>query len=202
MAKSPFHRRYIAFVDILGFQNIVKPMETDSELYDTVRDALKMLATQASEFRKYRRSIQDKRKETESRGKVSLDLGSNLQMTAFSDCYVLSEPDHAWQVLAAVQLLGSHFLTKGILTRGSVLYGRAYHRSGVLFGPGIVEAYHREHTTAWYPRILVSDEVAEDEWWYHEGLWKERLLKRDNDGSWYINLLVTKPDVADLPPEN
>ena len=112
-------------------------------------------------------------------------------MTAFSDSYVLSEREHGWQVLAAVQLLGSHFLTKGILTRGSVLYGRAYHRNGVLFGPGIVEAYNCERKVAWYPRVLVSDEVAEGEWDYHTGpRWKERLLQRDSDGSWYINLLV------------
>ena len=75
MPNSPFHHRYIAFVDILGFGNLVKLMEKDSQLYDTVRDALKMLTTQASEFHRYRRSIRDNRKKTEAKGKVSPNDG-------------------------------------------------------------------------------------------------------------------------------
>jgi hypothetical protein len=189
--NSPFHRRYIAFVDIVGFENIVNRMKTDHQLFNSVRDALKVLDAQAEEFRNYRKTLQNERKETELKGQVSMNPDSDLQMTAFSDCYVLSESDQPWHILAAVQLLGSRFLTKGILTRGSVVRGRAYHENRVLFGPGIVEAYKRERTVAWYPRILVSDEVADEEWGYHAGpRWKERLLQRDNDGSWYVNLLV------------
>lgn len=191
MTHSPFHRRYIAFVDILGFENIVERMKADPRLFDTVRDALKMVDAQAQEFREYRRIKQDKDEKTQRGGRVSLDLDSDLQMTAFSDCYLLSESHQAWHVLAAVQALGSHFLAEGILMRGSVLRGRAYHKGQVLFGPGIVDAYKRERSVAWYPRILVSDEVAGEEWDYHAGpRWKERLLERDNDGSWYVNLLV------------
>ena len=66
---------------------------------------------------------------------------TNLQMTAFSDCYVLSEVSPAWHVLAAVQALGARFLKEGILTRGGVVHGKAYHNGRVLFGPGIVDAY-------------------------------------------------------------
>lgn len=82
---------------------------------------------------------------------------SNLQMTAFSDCYVLSEVAPAWHVLAAVQALGSRFLAEGILTRGAVVQGSAYHNGRVLFGPGIVDAYKLESEVAKYPRILVTD---------------------------------------------
>jgi len=123
MTHSPFHRRYIAFVDILGFENIVERMKADPRLFDTVRDALKMVDAQAQEFREYRRIKQDKDEKTQHGGRVSLDLDSDLQMTAFSDCYLLSESHQAWHVLAAVQALGSHFLAEGILMRGSVLRG-------------------------------------------------------------------------------
>jgi hypothetical protein len=80
-------------------------------------------------------------------------------MTAFSDCYVLSEVFPAWHVVAAVQALGSRLLAEGILTRGGVVQGGAYHNGRVLFGPGIVEAYNLEREVAKYPRIVVSEEV-------------------------------------------
>jgi hypothetical protein len=111
-------------------------------------------------------------------------------MTSFSDCYVLSETVPAWHVVAAVQALGSRFLRDGILTRGTVVAGPAYHNGRVLFGPGILDAYKLESGVAFCPRILVSEEVRKAVWGYHEGLWEGRLLKRDHDGWWFVNLLV------------
>ena len=111
-------------------------------------------------------------------------------MTAFSDCYVISEVDPAWHVLAAVQTLGVNLLKDGILTRGAVVYGETYHKERVLFGPGIVEAYKLESEVAKYPRILVTDSVRQAVWGYHKGgLWRGRLLKQDVDGCWFVNIL-------------
>jgi len=158
-------------------------MQRDERRFKSVRDALKDLDAQSRNFRAYRRR---KRNKTVA----SLAPKTNLQMTAFSDCYVLSETSPAWHVVAAVQALGSRFLRYGILTRGSVVVGPAYHNGRVLFGPGIVDAYELESRMAFYPRILVSEDVRNAVWGYHEGSWQGQLLKRDHDGWWFINLLV------------
>jgi hypothetical protein len=191
MGKSPFEQRYIAFVDVLGFANVVERMENERHVFNTVRDVLKSLDNQAQIFRKYRQSMRAKREATRRKGSAPLIPPSDLQMTAFSDCYVLSEIGAAWHVLAAVQALGSRFLAEGILIRGAVVRGRAYHKGRVLFGPGIVEAYNLERDVAKYPRILVSEQVRAEEWSYHTGSrWQERLLEHDVDGCWFVNLLV------------
>jgi hypothetical protein len=52
--KRSFDTRYVAFVDILGFRNIVRRMQKESELFATVRDALKNIRKQAQKFREYR----------------------------------------------------------------------------------------------------------------------------------------------------
>jgi len=198
MGKRHFQQRFIAFVDILGFSSIVERMSSEGRLFTTIRDALKRLDRQSRGFQRYRRQRRDKREATLRKGAVPLVAASNLQMTAFSDCYVLSEVSPAWHVLAAVQALGSRFLAEGILTRGAVVQGNAYHNGRVLFGPGIVDAYKLESEVAKYPRILVTESVRQAVWGYHEGLWKGRLLERDVDGCWFVNLLV--PSLSSWAP--
>jgi hypothetical protein len=180
MGKSQFQQRFVAFVDILGFSDIVKRMAAEEHLFTTVRDALQKLSSQSRDLTQYRR-----KKRSEKR--------SDIRMTAFSDCYVLSESSSfsAWRVLAAVQKLGADFLTEGILTRGAVLLGEAYHEGRVLFGQGVVDAYKSESEVAKYPRILVSAEVRKEVWGYHTGpTWNRGLLKPDVDGLWFVNLLT------------
>jgi hypothetical protein len=198
MAKGRFQQRFIAFVDILGFSSIVERMSSEGHLFTTVRDVLKDLDRQSHDFQRYRREHRDKREATRRKGRATLVGDTNLQMTAFSDCYVLSEVSPAWHVLAAVQALGSRFLAEGILTRGAVVQGNAYHNGRVLFGPGIVDAYRLESDVAKYPRILVTESVREAVWGYHEGLCKGRLLERDIDGCWFVNLLV--PSLSSWTP--
>jgi len=191
MGTANFRQRYIAFVDILGFSNIVLRMSEERHLFVTIRDALKGLDLQSQRFRKYRKQLNDKRKRMVQSGRASLFPGiTDLQMAAFSDCYVISEIFPAWHVLAAVQTLGASLLKTGILTRGAVVYGEAYHKGRVLFGPGIVEAYKLESEVAKYPRILVTDSVRQAVWGYHNGLCKGRLLKQDVDGCWFVNVLT------------
>lgn len=190
MGKNRFQRRFIAFVDILGFGGIVERMSSEDRLFTTVRDALKDLDRQSRDFQRYRRELRKGREATLPKGSVAPIQGTNLQMTAFSDSYVLSEVSPAWHVLAAVQALGSRFLGGGILTRGAVVQGYAYHHGRVLFGPGIVDAYRLESEVAKYPRILVTESVRQAVWGYHENLWKGRLLQRDVDGCWFVNLLI------------
>jgi hypothetical protein len=205
MGRDHFKQRYIAYVDILGFRTIVERMSKEDRLFTIVRDALKGLERQSRKVQRYRRHQRDKQEEIKRDSAATTVTNSDLQMTAFSDCYVISEVSPAWHVLAAVQALAAHFLTEGILTRGAVVHGKAYHNGRVLFGPGINEAYKLESEVAKYPRILVTDAVRREVRGYHEGRWESQLLKRDVDGCWFVNLLVPSAStwglVAELPTQ-
>ncbi len=185
----------MAFVDILGFRDIVARMQKEKELFSTVRDALKTIDKQAREFRDYRVERKQSYEAILASGKAPLTDPPHLQMTAFSDCYVISETSPAWHVLAGVQALGANLLAQGILCRGAVVKGPAYHRDRVLFGPAVIEAYELESQVAKYPRILVTEEVRKAAWGYHEGRWKGRLFIEDADGCWFINTLT--PSMSD-----
>ena len=142
--RTSFEDRFVAFVDILGFRDIVARMQSEPALFSMVRDALKTIDKQARQFRDYRAALMQSHEAIIASGKAPLTRPSHLNMTAFSDCYVISETFPAWHVLAGVQALGANLLRQGILCRGAVVRGLAYHENRVLFGPAIIEAYELE----------------------------------------------------------
>jgi hypothetical protein len=190
MSSRLFSQRFIAFVDILGFSEIVRRMSLDVDLFWLIRDVLKQLDEKSRDVQDYRCKKRNAKKTDRAGGKVSTARSSDLQMTAFSDCYVLSDVSTPWRVLAAVQSFASHLLAEGILTRGGIVQGDAYHHDRVLFGPGVIDAYNLESDVAKYPRMIVEERVRRAVWDYHKGKWQGRLLKRDADGCWFVNLLV------------
>jgi hypothetical protein len=187
--KAPFEKRYVALVDVLGFKSLIARMNAEPRLFRTIRDALKVVDKQSRAFRKYRTTFNAERRARVEAGGVSFVGDMRLQMTAFSDSFVVSDTRPAWHVLAAVQALASHFLRQGILTRGGVVCGPAYHRGQVLFGPAINDAYFLETDVARYPRIVVAPDVVTATWGYHKGVCRENLLRRDTDGCWFVNVL-------------
>jgi hypothetical protein len=176
--------RVVAFVDILGFREIVAGMTRSPESVAFIRDVLKVVQRQERKISRDRRIQQLRDRTHKRRGLVALVPQSRPAMTAFSDCYVLSDVvESGWRVLVAVQALAALMLYKGILLRGGVVRGKAYHRGGVVFGPGIVAAYDLEQA-AKYPRVVVEDHLYRSEWFLRT---KERFFVRDADGCWFVN---------------
>jgi hypothetical protein len=197
-AVKGFQNRYVAFVDILGFRSIIERMREEPRPFRTIRDTLKIVARQATTLNKYRSEFNKQRRARLSKGGVSFVGDMHLEMTVFSDSFVISDTSPAWHVLAAVQAVASRFLEEGILTRGGVVRGAAYHRGQVLFGPAINEAYQLETEVARYPRIVVAPDVVQAAWGYHSGLCREKLFVEDADGCWFINVL--SPKLSDWDP--
>jgi hypothetical protein len=186
---NSFEDRFVAYVDILGFSDIVTRAATDTDTFEIVRDALKDVDAQVQQLEEHRR-----RGATLDPAAKFLTGHTPTEMTAFSDCYLISskvsDAMGAWSVFAAVQALGANLLVHDILTRGAVVCGRAYHHGRIAFGPAIIEAHNIERYVANYPRIIVTDDAREAIRWENENMWHGQLLRQDNDGCSFINVLV------------
>jgi hypothetical protein len=165
-------RRVVAFIDILGFRDLMRRMEAEPELAASVHHVL--LGTFTKEEGIYDADVR------------------HVDMTTFSDCTVLSAPEgHEAEILSKLTYLTRDLMTNSILCRGAVVLGMAHHHERILFGPAIVDAYEKELHVARYPRIFVSDEVTarvqaadSPERRYHPA----RALVRDVDGCWFLDV--------------
>jgi hypothetical protein len=128
----------IAFVDLLGFRSIITGQ--DDLLQHRVLSILTKISETKSDFKIETRVIDATRREISVLPSIS----------AFSDHLVFSLPAahvDGLTVISVANLIADIFsdaIRIGCLVRGGVSFGRLYHKHGVLFGPGLVEAYELE----------------------------------------------------------
>ena len=139
-----YEDRYVAFIDILGFSELVRRSEDDNGLFAAVQEALEMV----SEF--------------ENREPVKPGIFWRMAH-AFSDNIVMSVPaNHGELQMALLPMAGAlcrWLLGQGFLTRGAIVRGPLHHSGQVVFGGGLIQAASLEKEQAIYPRLLVTQEV-------------------------------------------
>lgn len=172
---NAYQPRVIAFIDILGFKDLVRRIPSEPRLVAEILEALQFIH-QIEDFA--------------MRGRGGDAEGT--EMTAFSDCWVLSnEPDKILEVASAARSVATRLLQLGLPTRGSIVIGDAYHRGRVVFGDAMIQAYETEQGGAMYPRIVATDEVAEAILEQERDLKVQpSILKRDRDGCWFLDLFT------------
>jgi len=141
------NRRYVAFIDILGFSALVKRVHSERHLFEEILAILREVAA-------YRPEVVEG---------GPTDLWKNmLSATAFSDNIVLSSEARYSPALIAMasSILCLRLLGLGVFTRGGITCGSLYHDEHVVFGDALIEAYELERSVARYPRIVLDRTVA------------------------------------------
>lgn len=156
MAESDeYTERYVAFMDVLGFSQLVSDADRDAEKREVISGIIRTLR---ETFRE-------------------VPTSAGLRFTQFSDCIVLSA-DRSYDGLLAVFTgcvdLTTRLMADGVLLRGGIAVGNVLHTDNALFGKGLLAAY-RNDASGSPPRIVLcnSTEADADEF----NLWV--LVRRD-----------------------
>lgn len=139
--------RYVAFLDILGFSNIVRESVSRPERAAELVKALNRIADRPSTF------------------EVGDFFRDDFKGQSFSDCIVLSENASSRglaHLLGVVTRLSIELLANGIMLRGGISKGKLHHSDKVVFEPALIEAYRLESTIARYPRVVADQQTYED----------------------------------------
>lgn len=165
---SRYEKCIVAFLDILGFKQIIDHAEfenilgifqtiiTDSEAEMALHHAVDETDEGLDEETKaYNGALR--------RYNESLNVA---QIHVMSDSIVVSTPDSYPESLAVVvdicnviqqKLFG---MNSPALLRGAVAIGDFFSNGNILFGKGLVDAYLAQERYAVYPRVILSNELT------------------------------------------
>lgn len=163
-----YERRIVAFIDILGFKEIVKQSEQDTtkiELLYSVLDFLKGWETSDKWDLKFVEIEEDAQK----KGVHNFDIRGKTNTTSFSDSIVVSVKvdgnvnEMTSTLVVNLAYIGAILIEKGILFRGGLTIGNILHNdNGTVFGQALIDAYQLETKSAKYPRIVLSDKLIRE----------------------------------------
>jgi hypothetical protein len=175
-----YTNRILAYVDILGWRDLIRRSMDDVSVMEVVARGVASLR---------RESILLAAKgsgEPDNRGILLPEV------TVFSDTVVASCVPHptAIKVLVSqVQFFCVGLMVAGLYTRGAIVSGKLHHHDGVILGPALVDAYELETKVAKYPRIVVADALL-----YADGPFRARIQPgatiKDHDGLHVLNLFM------------
>jgi hypothetical protein len=145
--KSPaeYEERYCAFVDILGFRELIANISRGIVAPSTVKDALKIVHVP------YRNHDAHER--------------VDLKFQSISDAVCISTACSMGgiaELFTSLRQLNLQLLEQGMFARGAVVRGQLYHDDEMVFGDALVQAYLLERDVARFPRIVVSGRVADE----------------------------------------
>lgn len=142
MTEALYERKYVAFIDLLGFSALVRTSAGSAEKQAAIVEAIGRL------------------KDTACRNPAT-----QLLVTYFSDCLVISSqhsPAGLHSMLLSIKTIVENLLVVDVLVRGGLAIGDIHHDDQFMFGPGMLEAYEIERDQARHPMVMVSPQVRSD----------------------------------------
>jgi len=191
-AKIEYIPSFVAFLDILGYSNLVK--ESDDEKSISI---IKRISS----------AIKSAKDAIDSRWSWEKD---KFVVKVFSDCMCISIPEKMDNFDAFFQLLAfvhANLLREHICIRGGVARGKFFSDDNIIFSSGLVSAYEIEKTIAKFPRIIVPQyfwsyivQNGQDEdiiWFKNTYIWKDY-----DDGQLFIDYLNFMPYTRKDDPDH
>lgn len=137
--------RYFAFVDILGFSNLIRQSERGALDVDTIQKLLTNI-------------------HRANPGDGHVILGADLRAQSISDAVAISaslNENGLLYILHALKSLAFRLLEQGYFVRGALVHGNLMHDEQMVFGPALLDAYRLESSVAKFPRIMISRSVVQ-----------------------------------------
>lgn len=161
--KTSYKKSVVAFMDILGFEALVKNIDDDPKLHETVYNSLSKIHAIANKID----------------NPNFPDINQNLNVSVFSDCIAITcdmeEIGHLFWTCGHLQ---ADLMFNGVLLRGGISYGKVIHEGNLLYGKGLIDAYKLESKAASYPRIIFDPILIDS----LAPVWKADFMRTDQDG--------------------
>jgi hypothetical protein len=160
-----YENRLVAFIDILGFSEIVKQSKDNTDKIKLIYSVLNYLKDWEIS-NNWDLELIEIEEDAQKKGVDNFDIKGKTNSTSFSDSIVVSVKvddnvnEMTSTLIANLAYIGAVLIEKGILFRGGLTIGNIIHNEfGTVFGQGLIDAYLLESNSAKYPRIILSDKL-------------------------------------------
>jgi hypothetical protein len=162
-----YQERVVAFIDILGFKDIIRKSEKDIEKLVTINRVLSYLKNHENK-KLWGIQLMEIEEDAQKKGLQNFDISEDIACTCFSDSIVVSVKvkdglinNTVSTLIAQLSSIGKILMLDGVLFRGGITVGNLIHENGVVMGQALIDAYELESNVAKYPRIVLSDKLLE-----------------------------------------
>ena len=133
-----YQKRFVAFIDILGFRNIIQGAAKDSpdKLFHEIVDSYWFFSATAS---------------------VTIRLISDTVLLISND----DLPSSYISIANVANNIRNSFLQRGFLLRGAIAYGNHFESHGICISPTLIAAYELEQCKADVARIVCAQDVVD-----------------------------------------
>ncbi len=169
--RGLFEQRAVAFLDVLGFKQVV----SEAEAAPSAPNKLVALHTVVNSHVKW----------DNSRLKPEVPEEAHPKYIFISDSIIISVPfkvlidgvDGLDILVVKCTEVSQKILELGLLVRGGISIGNVWHDEANIFGSGYIDAYETEKT-AKHPRIVLSGAASSH--WRQDGKFAPNLCLPDN----------------------
>ncbi|MGA2771288.1 MAG: hypothetical protein ABSG26_10785 [Bryobacteraceae bacterium] len=177
---NEYGKRYVAFLDLLGFKALVADAEVNEEARKRLTDSLSLL-----------------------RETLCNNPAIDMRFTYCSDCIIVTtecSQRGLWELLTSVCTLTRNLLQNDVLVRGVMTLGGVLHNPRFIYGTAVNRAIclERDHENGPKgPLVLLSPEVYEDARGYGQPFlaW----LEADGPGRYFVHYLRGYAEYHDTP---
>jgi hypothetical protein len=172
LAEPAYEQRYCAFVDILGFGELIDRLNQGQTSFRSLQELLTKVHNPPPTT-------------------ASTHEESDFRAQSISDAVALSAAINTagiGAIIHSINRLAVDLLTRGFFIRGAIVKDDLYHDDKMVFGKALVRAYRLETSVAEYPRVMVAQEVVRDVRKIDDATAK-RLLRQSEDGPIFLHLL-------------
>ena len=180
--QHKYEEYYIAFIDILGFQELSKTA-TCEDIYNIFK------------------ALKDNSHATLFYNSEDVPAFEHVQHYIMSDIivlYIRTNIEEAFLALIGTCLRLQHSLlyqNNPILLRGGIAKGQLFIEGNIIYGKGLTEAYQIENTVSIYPRIVFSKALLLDAKQNNQSPkrkdWEGMFTRKDDDEFYFVHYLCT-----------
>jgi len=191
MRDTGYREALLAYIDILGFRNLIETSATDPSTVPIILNTLSRLKKQTSEGGRVIREEGNQRPSSIFRAFNFSDLTVRATFIDTSTNYI---DILRWEFLYLSSIQVTLTCELDILLRGGISIGQISMEpdtaiaDDILFGPALVRSYELESKTALWPRLIIDSQVIAKTKQHQGSLWPE-YIQKDEDGLFFIDYL-------------